>query len=236
METEIPSAQGSGTEGNPQSEGDGIQKRINELVAKQRQAEELARTREQQLMEQSAQMAQMAMQVQKQAVAPPPPAPVDPLAQFTDRLDPVAAQAIQAAVEATRKQMEAQYAPMFAQQAAQIAGFAVQQEAASIPNLPREVVNRAASLAAGWRAQGMQFPPSDALNFALGEYQRGQLLKAAPVMGYNPNAGLQAPVVPGFSPPPPAPKASALPSNFEQLSRAQQQDFLEKSGALDEPL
>lgn len=235
METEIPSAQGSGAEGNPQSEGDGIQKRINELVAKQRQAEELARTREQQLMEQSAQMAQMAMQVQKQAVAPPPPAPVDPLAPFTDRLDPVAAQAIQAAVEATRKQMEAQYAPMFAQQAAQIAGFAVQQEAASIPNLPREVVNRAANLAAGWRAQGMSFPPGDALNFALGEYQRGQLLKAAPVMGYNPNAAPQVPVVPGFSPPPPAPKTSALPSNFEQLSRAQQQDFLEKSGVLDEP-
>lgn len=234
METDIPSAQGTVAEGNPAVEGDGVQKRINELVAKQRQAEELARERERQLMEQSQQMAQMALQVQRSQAPAPAPAPVDPLDQFKDRMDPVTAQAIQAAVEATRKQMEAQFQPLIQQQAAQIAGFAVQQEAASIPNLPREVTNRAAQLAAQWRAQGLQFPPGDALNFALGEYQRGQLLRAAPVAGYDPRTAVP-PVVTGFPPPPPASKGSGLPSNFEQLSRAQQQDLLEKSGALDEP-
>jgi uncharacterized protein YdhG (YjbR/CyaY superfamily) len=231
MEPEIPSAQGSEVVGAP-AVGEGIQARINELVAKQRQAEEALRERDRQLMEQSSQMAQMAMQAQRPVLAPV--APVDPLAQFQDRLDPVAAQAIQAAVEATRKQMEAQYAPMFAQQAAQIAGFAVQQEAATIPGLPREVTNRAAQLAAQWRNANLQFPPGDALNFALGEYQRGQLLRAAPVSGYNPNAFAAPPIVPGYAPPPPAPRTSALPANYDQLTRVQQMAALEASGVGDE--
>jgi hypothetical protein len=230
METDQPSAQATGTEVPAVNEG--IQARINELVAKQRQAEEALKDRERQLMEQSSQMAQMALQ--NRPVAPAPVA-VDPLAQFKDQLDPVAAQAIQAAVEATRKQMEAQYAPMFAQQAAQIAGFAVQQEAAAIPGLPKEVTNRAAQLAANWRAQGLQFPPGDALNFALGEYQRGQLLRAAPVMGYNPGATPYAPAVtPGFVPAPSVPKQSALPANFDNLSRSQQNAALEAAGVGDE--
>lgn len=232
LETEQPSAQATGTEGTSQHEG--IQARINELVAKQRQAEEALKERDRQLMEQSAQMAQLAMQAQRQAAPPPVAAPVDPLLQFKDQLDPVAAQAIQAAVEATRKQMEAQFAPMIAQQAAQIAGFAVQQEAAAIPNLPKEVTQRAAQLAANWRAQGLTFPPGDALNFALGEYQRGQLIRAAPVTGYDPNRPQVPPVTQGFIPPPPATQKSALPPNFDSLSRAQQNAALEASGLLDE--
>jgi uncharacterized protein YdhG (YjbR/CyaY superfamily) len=229
MDTDQPSAQATGTETPAVNEG--IQARINELVAKQRQAEEALKDRERQLMEQSAQMAQLALQ--NRPVAPAPVA-VDPLAQFKDSLDPVAVQAIQAAVEATRKQMEAQYAPMFAQQAAQIAGFAVQQEAAAIPGLPKAVSDRAAQLAANWRAQGLQFPPGDALNFALGEYQRGQLLRAAPVMGYNPAAANVPAVLPGYAPAPSVPKTSALPANFDNLSRAQQMAALDAAGVGDE--
>ena len=212
-------------------ENEGIQARINELTAKFRQTEEALKARDQQLMEQTAQMAQLAMQV-RQPVAPAPVAPVDPLAQFKDQLDPVAHAAIQAAVAATQQRMEAQYAPMFAQQAAQIAGFAVQAEAATIPNLPKSVVSRAAELAASWRAQGINYPPGDALNFALGEYQRGQLFKAAPVAGYNP-AVHAPPMTQGFNPPPPQPRA--LPQNFDQLPSAQQNQILEQSGVLDQP-
>ncbi len=228
METDQPSAQATGTEVPAVNEG--IQARINELVAKQRQAEEALRESERQRMEQSAQMAQLALQ--QRPVAPAPVA-VDPLAQLKDQLDPVVMQAVQAATEATRKQMEAQYAPMFAQQAAQLAGYAVQQEAAAIPGLPKEVTNRAAQLAASWRAQGLQFPPGDALNFALGEYQRGQFLRAAPVTGYNPNAPQLPPVLIGGAPPPVTQPKSGLPANFDNLSRAQQQAALEASGALD---
>lgn len=234
METEQPSAQAAGEQA-PANEG--LQARINELVAKQRQAEEIAAQREKQLMEQSAQMAQLALQA-RQPVAPVV-APVDPLAQFKDQLDPVAMQAIQAAVAATKREVEAQYQPLFAQQAAQLAGFAVQAEAAAIPNLPKEVRDRAAQLASNWRAQGLNFPPGDALNFALGEYQRGQLLKAAPVAGYNPAAAAQGAhgnVTPGFAPPPPAAKASALPSNFDSLSRAQQLAALDAAGVGDQPI
>lgn len=230
MEHELPSAQA--TEQAPEQQpNEGIQARINELVAKQRQAEEALKERDRQLMEQTAQMAQLAMQARQ--VQAPPPAPVDPLAQFKDQLDPVAHAAIQAAVAETQRRMEAQYAPMFAQQAAQIAGFAVQAEAAALPGLPKEVTNRAAQLAAQWRSQGLQFPPGDAINFALGEYQRGQLMRAAPVAGYNP-AVQQPSVTPGYAPQPAA-TTRALPANFEQLNRQQQQAALEAAGVGDQP-
>lgn len=231
MEHELPSAQAP-EQAPEQQPNEGIQARINELVAKQRQAEEALKERDRQLMEQTAQMAQLAMQARQVAVQPPPP-PVDPLAQFKDQLDPVAHAAIQAAVAETQRRMEAQYAPMFAQQAAQIAGFAVQAEAAALPGLPKEVTNRAAQLAAQWRSQGLQFPPGDAINFALGEYQRGQLMRAAPVAGYNP-AVQQPSITPGFAPQPAA-TTRALPANFEQLNRQQQQAALEAAGVGDQP-
>lgn len=231
MSSDQPSAQA--TEQAPEQQNEGFQARINELVAKQRQAEEALKERDRQLMEQTAQMAQLAMQSRQ--VAAPPPAPVDPLAQFKDQLDPVAHAAIQAAVAETQRRMEAQYAPMFAQQAAQIAGFAVQAEATAIPGLPKEVTNRAAQLAAQWRSQGLNFPPGDAINFALGEYQRGQLVRAAPVAGYNPAAPQAASVTPGFIPQP-ATTTRALPSNFENLNRTQQQAALDAAGVGDQPI
>ena len=216
-----------------ETSGSGVQKRIDEITAARRQAEEQNRQLQAQLMETSAQMAQLAMQA-RQAQQPPPQAPVDPLAQFKDSLDPTTAQAIQAAVEATRRQMQAQYEPMFAQQAAQMAGYAVQAEAANIKGLPPEVTQRAAVLAADWRAKGLPFPVGDAINFALGEYQRGQLSKAAAVVGYDPRTQPPA-VIPGYTPVPQT-QARALPQNFEQLNRAQQIAALEASGVLDAPL
>lgn len=233
METEQPSAQANESQDQAQP-SEGLQARINELVAKQRQAEEALKERDRQLLEQTAQMAQMAMQVRQAPQAAPQP-PSDPLAPYRDQMDPVAMQAIQAAIDATTKRMEAQFAPMIAQQAAQLASFSVQAEAAQLPNLPKEVVQRASQLAAGWRQAGLNYPPSDALNFALGEYQRGQLLKAAPVMGYNPNAPMAPNVVPGYVPPPPSARQSALPQNFDNLDRNRQNALLEQSGLLDDP-
>lgn len=233
METDQPSAQAIDQQDAPQ-QNEGIQARINELVAKQRQAEEALKERDRQLMENTAQMAQMAMQMRQQPT-PPPQAPVDPMAPYRDQMDPVALQAIQAAIDATTKRMEAQFAPMMAQQAAQIASFSVQAEAAALPNLPKEVVQRAQQLATGWRQAGLNFPTGDAINFALGEYQRGQLLKAAPVMGYNPNAPVHPNVVPGYAPPPPVNRQSVLPTNFDTLDRNRQNAALEQSGILDDP-
>ncbi len=230
MDTELPSAQAA--EGQDQTQHTGFQARIDELVAKQRQAEEREKEAQRQLMETTAQMAQMAVQSQQRQVAPAP-APVDPLAQYKDQLDPVMHAAIQAAVADTRRQMQAEFQPAFAAQAAQIAGFAVRSEASQIPGLPKEVTDRAAMLAASWRAQGIQYPPGDAINFALGEYQRGMLARAAPVLGYDPSKAQPSPSIHGFVPPP-APKGPALPSNFDNLSRAQQNALLEASGSLDE--
>jgi len=230
LEHEQPSAQATETS----QVGEGVQKRIDELTAARRQAEEALKAREQALIEQSAKMAEMAMQLQQRQAAPAPVAvPEDPLVKFKDQLDPVAAQAIQAAVEATRRQMEAQFAPMIQQQAAQLAQMAVLNEASAIPNLPKEVRDRAAERAAAWKAAGLSFSPGDAITFALGEYQKGQLLKAAPVAGYAPS-GIPT-VTQGTIPTPPV-QRSALPQNFDALPRQQQNALLEQSGLLDQPI
>lgn len=233
MSNDQPSAQANDIAEQP-AVSEGVQKRFDEMTAARRAAEEQARQLQAQLMEQSATMAQLAMQAQQRQVAPVA-APVDPLAQFKDTLDPVAAQAIQAAVAETRRQMEAMYAPRLAAQDAQLAGMAVHSEAANIPNLPKEVAARAAQLAAQWRQAGINYPPGDALNFALGEYQRGQLVKAAPVVGYDPRNAMPG-VTPGYTPAPPQAHSRALPSNFDQLNRAQQNAALDASGSLDQPL
>lgn len=230
MDQTQPSAQAVEGAGNDNS---GVQKRIDELIAKQRQEAEARAAAERQNVELAAQMAQMAIQM-RQPVAPVA-APVDPLAQFQNEVDPNTLKAIQMATEHTRRQMEAAYQAQLAAQAAQMAGYTVRAEAAAIPNLPKEVVDRAAALATQWRQAGIQYPPSDALNFALGEYQRGQLLKAAPVAGYNPGAQPPA-ITPGFAPAPPAPRGPALPPNFDSLSRQAQYEALEKSGILDQPI
>lgn len=228
-----PSAQATETQAEaPQNEG--FQARINELTAQKRQAEEALKERERQLMEQTARMAEQAL-IQSQQARPAPAAPVDPLSQFKDQLDPVVSQAISAAIAETQRRMEAQYAPQFKQQAAQIAAYAVQAEVQNVPGVPKEVAQRAAQLAANWRAAGLDFPPGDALNFAMGEHYRNQLLKAAPVAGYNPAAQMVPNVVQGFAPAPAA-APRGLPANFDSLTRQQQNDLLEKSGLLDQPL
>ncbi len=128
------------------------------------------------------------------------------------------------------------YAPRLAAQDAQLASMQVQSEAAGIPGLPKEVSARASQLIAQWRQSGVNYPASDALNFALGEYQRGQLFKAAPVAGYDPRNAAPLGVIPGYAPTPQTTVARALPNNFEQLSRAQQIAALEANGELDRPL
>lgn len=220
------------TENGPQDNA-GFQARINQLTAQREQEKEARVALERQLLESTAQMAQLAMQ-RNQAVAPPP-APVDPLERFKDTLDPVALQAINAAVAETQRRMEAQFAPVMAHQAAQIAQMHVATEAANIKGLPAEVSTRAAALAADWRQKGLNLLPSDAINFALGEYSRGQLARAAPVLGYDPRTQASG-HIPGYTPVPAAQTARSLPSNFDQLNRTQQNAALEASGSLDQPL
>ena len=237
MEENVPSAQAEAVNTQPvqQDAGEGIQQRINELTAKFRQAEEAARQKDSQLMEMSAKYADLAVQMQRQqmqATAPAQPAYADPLEKYKDALDPTAAEAIRAAVEATQRKMEAQFQTVLQRQAAEQAVYAVRAEVAAIPNLPREVAQRAEQLLTSWRASGVNYPPQDAINFAMGEYATGQLKKAAPVMGYNP-ATQQPAVTPGINPAP-APQR-ALPPNFEQLSPRQQLDYMEKMGIGDMP-
>lgn len=236
MEHEIqPSAQATDTTSEQPQQGEGIQSRINELTAKFRQAEEANQKLASQLMEQQAKYAAALEAQAYRAQAPAPQPPEDPLAPYRDQIDPTVAQAVQAAVNATRKQMEQQFNAVLQQQAVEQSAYAVRAEIASLPNVPTEVAQRAESLMRSWKSQGLPIVPQDAINFALGEYHRGQLLKAAPVRGYNPNAQVAPPVIPGGNPLPQAPRSS-LPANFDSLDYNQQNKLLEQMGVGDQPL
>jgi hypothetical protein len=230
-----PSAQATDATQEQPQQNEGIQTRINELTAKFRQAEEANQKLAQQLMEQQAKYAAALEQQAFRAQAPAPQPPEDPLAPFKDQIDPTVAQAVQAAVNATRKQMEAQFNSIIQQQAVEQSAYAVRAEVATLPNVPKEVAQRAESLMRAWKSQGLPIVPQDAINFALGEYHRGQLLKAAPVMGYNPNAQVPPSVIPGQNPPPAAARQS-LPANFDSLDYNQQNKILEQMGVGDQPL
>lgn len=230
-----PSAQANDQVAEQPQNNEGFQHRINELTAKFRQQEEANQKLSQQLFEQQAKYASMIeQQIQAQRAAPPQQVE-DPLAPFKDQIDPTVAQAVQAAVNATRKQMEAQFNGILQQQAAEQAVYAVRAEAAALPNIPREVSQRAEQLMRAWKAQGLPIIPQDAINFALGEYQRNQLLKAAPVRGYDPTAQVPPAVITGQAPAPQAAR-SALPANFDSLSYDQQNLILEKMGVGDQPI
>lgn len=229
-----PSAQATEPTTQDQSQNEGIQTRINELTAKFRQAEENNQRLSTQLMEQQSKYTTMIEQ-QMQAQRAPPPPPEDPLAPFKDQLDPTVAQAVQAAVAATQRRMEQQFNAVLQQQAVEQSAYAVRAEIAALPNVPREVAQRAESLMRAWKSQGLPIVPQDAINFALGEYQRTQMLRAAPVTGYNPNAQIAPAVIPGQIPAPAAPRGQ-LPQNFDSLDHHQQNILLEKMGVGDQPL
>lgn len=234
MEHEQPSAQADQNT-NPQQEGQGIQARINELTAKYRQQEENSQKLQQQLLESAAREAEMARKYAEMAQKPAQaPAPVDPLAHLKDKLDPIALEAFDAQRNAMQRQFEQQMAAMQRQLATQTAALQVQSLAAQVPGLPPAVAQEAVQLVQQWRAQGINFATEqDAIDIALGKYQRGQMARAAPVLHYAQNPAAPA-VTPGFAPPP-ASRKKSLPDNFDSLSPADQLTIMEQNGIGDEP-
>jgi hypothetical protein len=233
MEQEQPSAQAQ----TPAPEQSGIQARIDELTAKFRQAEERNQELNNKLLEQAARESDTARryaELAQRQTAPAPAAPVDPLAAYREQLDPVAVKAIESVQQAMQAQFNSQFQAQQQKYAADTAIYAVRSEAAAVVGLPPEVRNQAEVLMQQWRAQGWNVPTAqDAIAIALGQYQMGQLRKAAPVMQYQANPNIPA-VTPGFAPPP-APPRGALPSNFDSLSREQQNQILEQNGVADQP-
>lgn len=237
MDIEQPSAQAQDTNTPPES-GGGIQARIDELTAKMRQAQEMNQKLQEELLKKATNESEMARQMAElstrqhlaqQSVA----APVDPLAAYREQLDPVALKAIESVTASLNQRFEAQLASVQQKYAVDSAALAVRSEVAAVPNLPPEVAQRAEQLMQDWRRQNWNVPTAqDAIAIALGQYQMGQLRKAAPVLQYQTNQARPA-VTPGYAAPP-VPKP-ALPSNFETLSREQQNNLLEQMGVADEP-
>ena len=232
MDNELPSAQ---AQVQPNQESSGIQSRIDELTARFRQAEENNQKLQQQIMEATAREAEAARRLadQVQRANAPVQQPIDPLAAYRDKLDPVAIEALQRSNEAMQRQMEERLQKMQAQYEAQQATFAVRSEIASTPGIPPDVAAKAEQLMSAWRAQGWNVPTAkDAIHIALGQHYESSIRRAAPVLSYQQNHAVPN-VTPGFAPPPPTPR-KGLPANFDSLAPDQQNLILEQNGVADE--
>lgn len=202
----------------------GIQRRIDELVAKSYEKDATINQLQQSVTE-------LVGKLTQQVTAPQQaPAPSNPF-EGMDYSDP---ESVQAAFTRAMGAMEQR----FQQQLGQVAGRAAQNEVGSIAAAwgvqNPAIVQRAQALVAAWKQRGYDFVPEDAVTFAVGEAQRaggsqprdprGQYAPMNPVMG---GAG---PAAPASRPPP---RSQALPQNFDDLSPDDQLRILESRGAGD---
>lgn len=214
-QVEIPAAA-------PAPAQDGYQKRIDELTQQLRERERQSNEAYRTIAELAA---RDAAQGQRQVV---PQTPADPLATYRDKVAPEALEAI--------THMQVALEQKFARQYAQLeANFGVQQiatQASAVQGLPPQVIQHAQQLYQQARSQGLTPSHDEAINFAIGDYVRkggklGQVTAPVPQYG-NPNAVLPG-QAPAFRP------ATALPPNFDGLTRSQQLAHL-RSRYENEPL
>lgn len=225
MEENQPSAQAEQTQAPAEPApaiNEGIQKRIDQLVAEkaeeQRQKNELL-----------AKVLELSARPAAPAPAPAPVPEVDPLAQFGERLDPSVQEAIRAQAAALKKQYDAILAQQQAQFTAQLSEMQVYQQAASSGvQIPDEVKSKAAAIA---RQHGTS--PDIALKLAYGEFAMEAQKKTAGVRGYVPPA---TPVMTSAAPAPQQNRGPARPAGFDDLDYRDQAKWLEANGFEDSPL
>lgn len=234
MDTELPNTQADHAN-QPEvtvEQKSGIEKRIDQLTAKIYERDAQNQQLQAELVKAQTQQSELLAQLSKQAQ--PQQAKVDPFAPFRDQVDPNTLKAMEAAMESTRRQLEAETATRMKALELQTAVHQLRADALAVPGIPPEVQANAERLLMQWRQAGFDVPtPQDAIDIALGNFHRQQLLKAAPVRNYtNPNIPA---VTPGIQPAY-RPQTKAKPANFDSLSRAEQNAILEQSGDLDSPL
>lgn len=200
---------GSG-EGQQTNPNPGVQKRIDELTARAREAE----AREKQWADRFATAFNQTVAVpQRQQEA-------DPYAEL-EQENPALAKAL--------RMQEAKTQRMLSQFQTQMA---VQQETAKISQIASqygvdaEVANRAQELGAMWASKGLPISADDAVTFALGEFAKkgGGAQAHQPRQPHRQPGGGRAPVVA------PRTQRSPLPNNFADLSRDEQNLELKKRG------
>ena len=226
MEENQPSAQAEQVQTPSQPEApavnEGIQKRIDQLVAERAESERQKNELLARVLELSA----------KQSAPAPAPAPVpevDPLAQYGDRLDPSVQEAIRAQAAAIKRQYDAILTQQQAQFRAEMSEMQVYTQAAqSGVQIPDEVKAKAAGIA---RQHGTS--PDIALKLAYGEFALEAQRKTAGVRGYVPPA---TPVMTSAAPAPQQRHGPARPAGFDDLDFRDQAKWLETNGFDDSPL
>lgn len=200
----------------------GIQARIDELTARAKQAET-----------QNAELVQRMMEMSTQALQAKAPvqAPVDPLAQHREALDPRLIEVL----EAQKLQFERQLQARTDQLEIAMGKNQIHEQARAMPGLKPEVINKAVQLYEQSRANGMRPRPEEALFHVLGLEYAQQMRQVAPVAGIPQTAfNSYQPVQPHVQP---APTPSfSLPANFDNLPLDQQLLLLEKAGVGDKPI
>lgn len=218
----------------------GLDQRFAEMTRKQYELQEKNQELQRQMIEAQAQQAEA---LQRLAQFQQKPAEIDPLASFREKVDPEVLNAMNAQMQAVTQRLQAEQAAKMQALELQSAVYQLRSDAAQLRGVPPEVAQRAEQLLIAWKRAGLsQVTSTDALDIALGQYQRGQLARANPVMqAQQSQAQFQyaPPVTPGAPPMammPPAPaQRSARPANFDELPRGQQNALLEKDGELDLP-
>lgn len=226
MEENQPSAQAEQAQTPSQPEApavnEGIQKRIDQLVAERAESERQKNELLARVLELSA----------KQSAPAPAPAPVpevDPLAQYSERLDPSVQEAIRAQAAAIKRQYDAILTQQQAQFRAEMSEMQVYTQAAqSGVQIPDEVKAKAAGIA---RQHGTS--PDIALKLAYGEFALEAQRKTAGVRGYVPPA---TPVMTSAAPAPQQRQGPARPAGFDDLDFRDQAKWLETNGFDDSPL
>lgn len=224
MEENQPSAQAEQTQAPVEPApaiNEGIQKRIDELTARNAESER-----------QKNDLLARVLELSAKQSAPTPVAPVpevDPLAQYGDRLDPSVQEAIRAQAAAIKRQYDAIIAQQQQQFSAQLSEMQVYTQAAqSGVTIPEDVKAKAASIA---RQHGTS--PDIALKLAYGEFAMEAQRKTAGVRGYVPPA---TPVMTGNAPAPQQRQGPARPVGFDDLDHRDQAKWLETNGFEDSPL
>ena len=240
MDNESLSTQANETQ-TPQApspdQRNGLDQRFAEMTRKQYELQEKNQELQRQAIEAQAQTAEA---LNRLAQFQQKPIETDPLASFREKVDPEVLNAMNAQMQAVTQRLQREQAEKMQALELQSAVYQLRSDAAQLRGIPPEVAQRAEQLLIAWKRAGLnQVTATDALDIALGQYQRGQLVRAGPVLAAQQNQGYVPSVTPGSSPmammPTSPAQRSARPGNFDELPRAQQNAILEKDGELDLP-
>jgi hypothetical protein len=229
--TAQPAATGEGTQGAPEISG--FQERINQLTAKAGDATREAAEAKAALAASMERIARLEGVVSAQA--PRPQGTQEPELDFSEFGE--AAEPLKKLVGGITNKFQKQLAAQQASFDTQLRAHQVAALAASVPDLPPQVRARAEDLAQGWAAKGLPVIADDALNFAIGEAIRkgtyrpaaGTAVPQGRVMGGSPQGATITGHVAGGGGGG-VTRTAAPPANFENLSPAQQQAWIDKNG------